>query len=307
MPDPFIAFRPMTVADIDATGYIRKAALEGLMQSQNVVMQPWMPRRFPHFEHLLGTDAGGAHVAVADGTVVGYAMGFTRGDIWFLAQLFVQPEVHSLGLGAELLERAMDDGRRRGARVFSVVSSTSHVAQALYMRAGMFGIGIGYQVHGPVAALTSLPAPRDGRAIVVDNASRQDGIDALDRAAFGAARAADHTLYRSGAYTSDEYAFALTDRGDTDVVAYGYASDDGHIGPVAGAAPADQLDALRVAGDWLTDRGASEARAFIISTNQAALGALLRGGWRLRSWTFLLANEPFGQFDRYIPSSGLLL
>ena len=43
-------YRPMTPADIDATTYIRKAALEGLARSQGHEPGPWTPRRYPHFE-----------------------------------------------------------------------------------------------------------------------------------------------------------------------------------------------------------------------------------------------------------------
>lgn len=307
MPDALsVAYRPMTPADIDATGYIRKAALEALAQSQNQSLPPWSPRRYPHFEHLLRTDPGGAWVGAAGGTAVGYAMGFTRGDIWFLSQLFVLPEVHGLGVGAGLLERAMGDGRRNGARVFSVVSSTSPVAQALYMRNGMFGIGIGYQVHGPVAALTSLPSPAAGRRSITDFDGWQERIDQIDRVVFGAERRVEHDLNLSGTYgIEDEYASLLA-AGDA-LAGYAYASDDGHIGPVAATTPDGQLPLLRGAGDWLAARDVDEARAFILSANQVALGTLLRAGWRVRSWMFLLSNAPFGQFDRYIPANGLLL
>ncbi len=307
MPDRLaVEYRPMTAADIDATGFIRKAALEGLARGQNQALPPWSPRRYPHFEHLLRTDPGGAWIGVAEGTAVGYAMAFTRGDIWFLSQLFVLPEVHSLGVGASVLDLAMDYGRRNGARVFSVVSSTSAGAQALYMRAGMFGIGIGYQVNGPVSALTALPAPGASQRIAADVGGWSDRIGELDRAVFGAERGAEHALYLAGTYGIDEEHASLLIDGDA-LAGYVYASDDGHIGPLAAADPAAQLKLLRTAGDWFAERNIAEARAFIISSNQAALGTLLRGGWRVRSWTFLLANQPFGQFDRYIPGNGLLL
>ena len=96
-------------------------------------------------------------MATINGLVVGFAQACVRGDIWFLSQLFVHPEVHARGIGQELLRLAMEYGRDAGCETFSVVSSTSPVAQSLYMRAGMFGIGIGYRLVGSVESLLDLP------------------------------------------------------------------------------------------------------------------------------------------------------
>lgn len=62
-----------------------------------------------------------------------------------------------------------------------------------------------------------------------------------------------------------------------------------------------------MAADWFAERELESARAYVLSTDQVLLGALLRCGWRIQRWTFFLASEPFGKFDRYHPSSGLLL
>ena len=31
------------------------------------------------------------------------------------------------------------------------------------------------------------------------------------------------------------------------------------------------------------------------------------GPWKIDHWTFLLASQPFGRFERYLPSGGMLL
>jgi GNAT superfamily N-acetyltransferase len=305
MPEQIdLTYRPMTVADIDATGYVRKAALEELDRSQNKRVLPWQPQRFPHFEHLLRTDPEGAWVAEAGGTVVGFSMGFTRGDIWFLAQLFVQPELHGLGAGQGTLERSIRAGRKRGARVLSVVSSTSPVSQSLYMRQGMFAIAIGYRMSGPIASLRALPdPPREWRT--ADPSGHGDAISELDTHAWGAPRPAEHGLYQSGAYGPEDHGFVAVS-GDA-VAGYGYCSSGGHIGPFAAREPAMVLSLLRIAGDWIAERGAEEGWGYFLSSNTTALGALLAGGWRIDDWTFFLTSEPYGRFDRYVPSGGLLL
>lgn len=304
MPDLTPVYRPMTVADIDATGYIRKAALEGLAVEQNRPIRTWQPARYPHFEHLLKTDPSGAWVASIGGTVVGFSMGFVRGTTWFLAQLFVQPEVHAHGIGRELLRLAVDDGRARGASVFSVISSTGHVSQSLYMRAGMFARGIGYGMSGPVDALCALPEPQANRKTVVDCDGWLDRIADLDTEVWSAPRREEHALYLSGAYGDADRGIALTRDGA--LLGYGYVSDD-DIGPLAAYDPADQVALLRLAGDFMAEHEIGTGSIYVISHNATVIGALLAGGWKVNGWTFLLSSEPFGDFTRYVPSGGLLL
>jgi predicted N-acetyltransferase YhbS len=300
-----IEYRPMTVADIDATGYIRKVALQELDRQQGREPWPWSPERSPHFAHLLRTDPDGAWVATMGGTAVGFSMGFTRGDVWFLAQLFVQPEVHAKGAGRELLRRAIAAGRARGAKVISVVSSTSPVAQSLYMRAGMYALGIGYRVSGPVDGLARLPSPSGDEKLIADCVEWQDRIAKLDTAAYGGPRPADHALYLADVWGTPSRGFALNRDGEP--CGYGYAMGNGHIGPFAAYDPDDVPALMRMAGAWLHDAGVAEANGYFLTTNPSALGPLLHAGWKIGGWTFLLASQPFGQLDRYVPSGGLLL
>lgn len=303
-----IEYRPLTAADIDATTYIRKAALEYLDRSQGRDPWVWQPARQPHSAHILAHDPDCAWAAVADGTVVGYSMGFVRGDIWFLSQLFVQPEMHAGGIGAELLRRAVESGRAKGARIISVVSSTSPVAQALYMRAGMAPLGVAYRVSGPAEALRRLPEPEGNRNIITECSGWQERVAELDRSVWGADRAADHTLFLSDAFGPRWTSFALNQDGA--LRGYGYAAEiggEGHIGPFASYEAEDQLALLRMAGDWLGEQGIEQAYGMVIATNATVMRALLYGGWKLGGWTFFLASERFGQFDRYVPSGGLML
>jgi GNAT superfamily N-acetyltransferase len=305
MSDVRLDWRPMTIADIDTTSYIRKAAGEALDREQGREPWTWEPRRLPHFEHLLATDADAAWVVTIGGTVVGYSMGFTRGDVWFLAQLFVQPEVHGKGVGQKALELSMEAGRKRGARFFSVVASTSPVAQAIYMRAGMFALGIGYRLRGPIEALLRLPAASGNPKLVVDCAGWDDRMAELDLEVWGGARTQDHALYREDVWGSEPYSFALNRDGK--LAGYGYAMADGHIGPFAAYERDDVLGLMRMAGEWLRDRGVEEAFGYFLTTNPAALQPLLNAGWKTGGWTFYLASEPIGRFDRYVPGGGLLL
>ncbi len=97
-------------------GYFKKLGLQNVHRlpfdlAPQWTPNAWQPARQPNPAHVIGTDGDCAWVADVGGTVVGHAMGFVRGDIWFLSQLFVMPEMHSGGIGAELLRLAVASGR----------------------------------------------------------------------------------------------------------------------------------------------------------------------------------------------------
>ncbi|MEX0749918.1 MAG: GNAT family N-acetyltransferase [Dehalococcoidia bacterium] len=305
MPEPPAPiYRPLTEADVPVTAYIRKAALEGLGREQGRIPQPWQPSLGGHSGHLVRTDPAGSWAAEIDGLVVGFAQSFVRGEIWFLAQLFVQPEVHTRGIGRELLRLAQDYGRRRGARVFAVVASSSPVAQALYMRSGMFGIGTGYRVTGAVSALLALPEPKANRKRVVDCSGWLDRIAEIDRELFGAERRQDHEYYlRPGPV--DHHSFGLTRDGVLE--GYGYVDARGWIGPIAASEPDGQRPLLRMAAEYLAGRGVEEASIWVASLNHVMMSSLLEAGWKSQPVTYFMSSEPFGRFDRYQPSGGFLL
>jgi GNAT superfamily N-acetyltransferase len=301
-----VTYRQMTAADLAPALYIRKAALESLDRG-SPPPSPWMPSRPRVNEHLLGTDPQGNFVAEIDGLIVGFAQALVRGDIWFLAQLFVQPEVHGMGIGAGLLERAQQYGRDRGARVFSVISTAQPVSQSLYMRHGMFAFAIGYRMSGDLQPLLELPDADAVKKRIVDCSGWQDQIAEMDRALFGAERREDHAAYTAGSISGGETAsFGLTRAGA--LAGYGYAiADGGFIAPIAAYEAADQLPLLKMGARWLIDHEVGTGNIMAISTNATLMSALLAAGWRIGSWTFLLASEQFGNFDRYHPAGGVLL
>ncbi len=299
-----ITFRSMTQADLAPALYIRKAAMESIATSQQFGWTPAAPRTN---EHLLNTDPDGCVVAEIDGLIVGFAQALQRGDIWFLAQLFVQPEVHGMGIGAGLLGLAQQYGRDNGARVFSVISTAQPVSQSLYMRHGMFAFAIGYRMSGDLEPLLKLPEPDANKKRIVDCSGWQDRIADMDRELFGAERRQDHAAYIAGGVSvGDVTSFGVTRDGA--LAGYGYSiADGGIIAPLAAYEPADQLPLLRMGAEWLLDHEVGTGNILVMSHNATIMTALLAAGWRIGSWTFLMASEQFGQFDRYHPAGGVLL
>lgn len=305
--DKTITYRSMTVADLAACRYIQKAALESIPQGPMAPRSPWQPVYPRQLEHLLHTDPQGAYVAEIDGLPVGYSLSFVRGDIWFLSQLFVQPEVHGRGIGDGLLERAQRYGRANGARVFSVVSTAQPVSQSLYMRHGMYAIAVGYGMSGDFEPLLVLSEAAASKKRIVDCSGWQDRMADLDRAVFGAERRQDHAFYLDNSATPGEVAsFGLTN--GSEFAGYGYAvAHGGFIAPLAAHDPGDLLSLLRMGAEWLLERDVKSGHIWSLSLNAGLIGALLKAGWRVDAWNFFMSSEQFGQFDRYHPAGGVML
>jgi len=55
------------------------------------------------------------YVADVDGTPTGWAAAFARGEVWWLDDLWVEPDWMGRGIGSALFRCAADHGLRRGA------------------------------------------------------------------------------------------------------------------------------------------------------------------------------------------------
>src|SRR5262245_34818406 len=77
---------------------------------------PIAASRPPDFQAFcLRDDARGVWMAEDDGEIVGFALSWVCGHLWFLAELFVAPGQQGRGIGNELLGRALRHASEAGA------------------------------------------------------------------------------------------------------------------------------------------------------------------------------------------------
>lgn len=241
--------------------------------------------RVPLYEHLLRT---GAVFVAEDRGPVGFSAAVIRDGVWFLSQLWVLPERHASGIGAMLLDEALDWGR--GCAAFSVVSSPHPPAQLLYLRASLFPLWTLHEMTGSDA--TPPEAPEGLRALEDDD---QPWVDALDREVRGIARAEDHVWWRRRAS-----GLAIIRGGAP--AGYVYVGEGGRVGPGAAVQPTDVPLLIRAA------RHAAEGPVTftVPSSNWAALSELVRSGFAPFGSTTFMASRPLGDGARYISGSGAL-
>ncbi len=95
--------------------------------------------RHPDFQAFcLRDDPRGVWLAEDDGEIVGFALSWVCGRLWFLAELFVAPGRQGLGIGNELLDRTMQHASQAGATEKSLITFAFNVvSQGLYVRHGL--------------------------------------------------------------------------------------------------------------------------------------------------------------------------
>lgn len=114
---------------------------------------------------LLRDDVMARFVAVLDGRVLGHIQvgrphdylvrhlrigpGNGQGPSYLeVGKLFVAPDARGLGVGAALLEQALEYGRTQGQSIALAVLPASSAAIALYQRRGMVSAGSFEGIHG---------------------------------------------------------------------------------------------------------------------------------------------------------------
>jgi GNAT superfamily N-acetyltransferase len=78
-------------------------------------------------------------VAVADGTLQGFAFSWMRQKFWFLAQLFVRPGVQAKGIGQTILSKTLRHAEENSAENRALITTAYNlVSTALYIRNGLY-------------------------------------------------------------------------------------------------------------------------------------------------------------------------
>jgi GNAT superfamily N-acetyltransferase len=256
--------------------------------------------------HALATDPDRFRIVEdADGRPVAFGSAVVRGPLWFLSMLFVLPGRQGGGVGRAILDAIGPDPATPGLVRATATDSAQPISNALYASLGIVPRTPLWRVVGepdprrPLPALPSgiVAAPFDGAPGGRDAAD----ADALARLVAGLDTAADRAFLAA----DGRRGFAYRD-GAGRLVAYGWASEAGRVGPVATEDPALVAPVLGHLVGVVPPRGA--AATWVPGGADAALVPLLAAGWRLEGMPILLCwDRPFADLARYLPiSPGLL-
>ncbi|MGO9606864.1 MAG: GNAT family N-acetyltransferase [Candidatus Binataceae bacterium] len=305
-----VTYRLAREDDLSALRLIQTKALQHLVvtgEGRDPSAMPITDEPSLSMRHLLHTDPKLAWVATRDGDLIGFSVGFVRGELWFLSDLFVLPEAHGQGVGGELLQRCLAGGEERGARIRAVESSSDRGAQALYIRAGMVPRFPLFNLKGASRNLRDLPPVRSQLARSISSQASIRQLGDLDEIVWGRRRDGEHRFWL-GEFAMTRLAIADVSGG---LLAYAYYEPHRNgarrIGPLAACNARLQLALLRAIGDAIGDGTEESVELQLPGINATALNALLGAGFRIDHVGLFMSSRTFGRFDRYLPSDGTLL
>lgn len=292
-----LVYRPARASDLATTDALVVASINDLTVRHGFgPMATVGPPRFQLFS--LEDDPDGLWVAEDDGDIVGFAWSWVCGNVWFLAQLFVDPARQGQGIGNELLERTMAHARKSGALHKALITFTfNRVSQSLYMRHGLFPkMPIYFFNAARERVIQALPEPPLRATPIDDSAATMERLLDIDARAIGVPREKHHRYLRTDPATTGVLFHA-----GSDCVGYGYIGSNGHIGPLAATRPDVLRDVFTTALKRAADGPADKISAFLPGTCHGALRLAIDQGMRITFPMLLMASPGYGDWTQYLP------
>jgi GNAT superfamily N-acetyltransferase len=287
-----IIYRPAREDELAAAQTLTAASINDLTQRHG--FGAIATARTPEFQIFsLRDDPGGLWIAEQDGRMVGSAFSWCCERLWFLAELFIAPELQGRGIGQGLLSRALAHADKCNADVKALIAlAFNTTSQALYIRHGFFPQMPIYLFGAKRETLRAGAAPLDSVPLTAEHLP---ALAEIDRRVLGAARDKHHRFLMSDATMTG---VLLRDGGK--VAGYAYVNTAGHIGPLAVAAPEMMTAAVGRALEHAAARS-PQISCFIPGDNHAALSAAVGCGLRIVFPAMLMSSKPFGDWSSYLP------
>ncbi|MGB7481456.1 MAG: GNAT family N-acetyltransferase [Burkholderiaceae bacterium] len=254
--------------------------------------------RAPGFQTFcLRDDPRGVWLAEEDGEIVGFALSWVCGRLWFLAELFVAPGRQGQGIGNELLARTLQHASQAGATEKSLITFAFNVvSQGLYVRHGLFPR---VPIHLCSIERESLARHAQGPALratpIRTTAVDLETLRQIDVATLGVSREKHHRYLLGDPGVEGVF---LEEGGER--VGYAYVGATGHIGPLAVMHAHAMSGAFTAALAMAGARDAKQVSAFVPGTSNA-LAIAASQGMRFALPMVLMSTRDCGDWTRYLP------
>lgn len=289
--------RPARADDLAAADALVVASINDLTVRHG--FGPMVTAGPPNFQLFsLRDDPGGLWVAEEGGEILGFAWSWACGDVWFLAQLFVDPARQGEGIGGKLLERAMVHARQSGSAHKVLITFTFNcVSQSLYIRHGLFPKMPIYIFHAAREQIAQgLPEP-SLQAVAIDaSPATMEKLAEIDLRAIGTSRGKHHRYLLDDPSTTGALLHA-----SGACIGYAYVGSNGRIGPLAVTRPDMLRDAFATALKLAADGSAEKISAFLPGTCDGALSLAVDRGMRMSFPMLLMASPGYGDWTQYLP------
>jgi GNAT superfamily N-acetyltransferase len=272
-----------------------------LTETVGAASPPPLGELHPWLNHVLRT--GTLLLAERDSMIVGFAGIIARGELVFLTDLFVAPEIQSYGVGGALLDAILP----RDGRSLATIGSSDPRALALYIRAGMTPEWPDF--HLEVQRERWRTANVDLGGVHMIEATPMDADLLRWDAEIGRrSRPEEHRYWLEECAGT---AFWFQRGGER--IGYGYVrlapettlqpADMAVVGPVGVRDAGDGAACITAATGWALER-APGARLLVPGPHPALRPLLNAGGTIEYVETFLCSAPPCVDATRYLPSDG---
>lgn len=291
-----IVFRHARADELQRAQELVVASINDLTQRHG--FGPMASVRAPDFQLFsLKDDPEGLWIAEDGGRLVGYAFSWIRGDLWFLAELFVAPDRQGAGIGKGLLGRTFDHAARAGVTRKALITFTFNtVSQGLYIRHGLLPRMPIYLFNGTRQGVTGLAGETLSTMAIEPSDQHLQMLRRLDDSVMGVSRDDHHRYLLADPMIKG----ALLWRQD-ELVAYAYVSTTGHVGPLAVAPNGDVGAAFRTAVALALETGSPQISCFLPGVAAHALGVAAECHMKIAFPMVLVSDRDFGDWTRYLP------
>lgn len=292
-----VVIRPARERDLEQAEGLVVSSINDLVERHG--FGPKGTSRPPDFQLFsLKDDPDGLWVAEDAGRILGFALSWVCGELWFLAQLFVSPGHQGHGIGSDLLKRTLEHAQKMGtARKALITFSFNAVSQGLYIRHGLFPRLPIYSSSVSREILTGHLRGAELRCIPLEETpAHLQSLARTDDLALGISREKHHRYLINDRSMKGVILYAKDE-----CVGYAYVSADGHIGPLAVTRPDASGTAFLTALNLAAENGSSQVSAFLPGTSESTLRIAIQHGMHITFPMVLMSTHPFGNWTQYLP------
>jgi GNAT superfamily N-acetyltransferase len=261
---------------------------------------------FPWFEFGLREDQNGFWVAEVGSGLVGIALSWVRGSLWYLAQLFVLPGNQGRDIGRNLMDRVMQYRKESEIRNRALVTfAYNPVSISLYTRYGLYPREPMYWMECPSRNVKPINEDAKLTSQRAENfQTTRQTLTEIDSACIGYPREKNHEfLFSLPSYKC--YIFSTHDK----PVGYSYVAENGRVGPIATVSGDSFTHIVKSAlGHAAREEKASSVSLATIGSNEELMKLAFSYGMRIRDNFLLMSSKPFPNLSRYVlyPTGAML-
>ena len=262
----------------------------------------------PQYAFWLKKEPASFWVAEDDHKIVGYSFSFLRGSLWFLADLFILPAYQGKGIGKTLIQRTL--GSWRGHRIANrtlITPAFNRSSVSLYMRFGML----------PRQPLYFAASPRESVAKSLGSRGAGVTLEVKEPASikpFFSRMSQIHKFslgfppgWHNEFFSEVQRARCLLFRRNNRLEGYAFFRRNGRVGPLVVRSASSFRRALEATLRLATEQHSKELTIVFAGTNQEAVLASIRHGFRINYPLLFLSSKPMGDWDNYLfYSAGLM-